>query len=334
MADARKMSGADKAALVVQALGPTVAGPILRQIPEGQLTRLLQAVATPHPANREDQGRVLYEFAQMLQIHANIAQGGLGYARRLLESAFGRAEAESWLGRIQSRGRPFSAMYNARPEDVVALLQAEHPQTIALVLSYLPSQLGARVLEQLQNDVRVDVARRIGRMEAVPPRVLKAVEESVVQRLATWAPEDARATKGIEAIVGMLNKVDRATERNTLKDLATIDPDLAEEIKAQMFLFEDIATLDDRVMQIVLRRIDKKDLALALRIVAPEAQARLFANMSHQAVEEVQVEMTETGPVPLKEVETAQSRIVALIREMEENEQLDLMRGGDANVMV
>jgi flagellar motor switch protein FliG len=164
--------------------------------------------------------------------------------------------------------------------------------------------------------------------------VLKAVETSMARRMASWAPEDYRGPKGLDVIVEIMNKVDRATERSTLNALAEVDPELAQSIKDRMFLFEDIVQLDDKTMQTVLRRVDKKDLALALRPLSPDAQARIFANMGHQAVEEVQAEMQETGPVPLREVEAAQSRIVAMVRMMEEAEEIDLSRGGGDDVLV
>jgi flagellar motor switch protein FliG len=156
----------------------------------------------------------------------------------------------------------------------------------------------------------------------------------MTHRMASWAPDDYRGPKGLDVIVDIMNKVDRATERSTLNALAESDPDLATLIKERMFLFDDITQLNERTMQTVLRRVDKKDLALALRPLSAEAQARIFANMARQAVEEVQADMNETGPVPLRDVEAAQSRIVAMVRQMEEAEEIDLSRGGADDVLV
>jgi flagellar motor switch protein FliG len=334
----RKLSGYEKAALVIEALGPERAGPVLRHLPEAVLTKLMRAVAVAgqNPRGAEDVRPVVEEFLALLNRNGLGAPGGVAYALQLLESAFGREVAEAWLNRLQAqdKSRPFAAMYQARPEDVATFLQVEHPQTIALVLTYLPAQLSAQVLQQLQPELRVDVARRIGRLDMVPPRVLSAVESAISQRMASWAPDAYRGPKGLEVIVEILNRVDRATERSTLAALGETDPDLAQSIKDRMFMFEDIIQLDDRTLQIVLRRVDKKDLALAIRPLSPEAQGRIFANMGHQAVEEVQAEMNETGPVPLREVEAAQSRIVALVRMMEEAEEIDLNRGGPEDVLI
>jgi flagellar motor switch protein FliG len=334
----RKLSPYEKAAIVIQALGPERSGPVLRHLPESLLQKLLRAVAMTNTETHtvEQAAPVLEEFLTMLREANPLGSGGLQYLRRMLESAFGQEVAQEWLTRLQAavQSRPFSAMYQARPEDVATFLQLEHPQTVALVLTYLPGSQAAEVLKHLPEDMRVEVARRIGRIDVVPPRVLKAVEASMARRMASWAPEDYRGPKGLDVIVDIMNKVDRATERSTLNALSEIDPDLAQLIKDRMFLFEDITQLDDKTMQTVLRRVDKKDLALALRPLPAEAQARIFANMGRQAVEEVQTEMAETGPVPLREVEAAQSRIVAMIRMMEEAEEIDLSRGGGDDVLV
>jgi flagellar motor switch protein FliG len=334
----RKLSPYEKAALVIQALGPEKSGPILRQLPESLLQKLLRSVAVAgKEAFTVDQATpVLEEFLELMQQSGYVAAGGLEAARQMLESAFGADQAQDWLNRLQSsiQSRPFASMYQARPEDLASFLQLEHPQTIALVMSYLPAAQAALVLTHLPEELRVDVARRIGHIDVVPPRVLKAVEASMARRMASWAPEEYRGPKGLDVIVDIMNKVDRATERSTLNALAETDPDLAQLIKDRMFLFEDITQLSDKNMQTVLRRVDKKDLALALRPLSPDAQSRVFANMGRQAVEEVQADMAETGPVPLREVEAAQSRIVAMVRMMEEAEEIDLSRGGGDDVLV
>ena len=334
----RKWSPYEKAAMVIQAIGPERSGPILRQLPEGVLQKLLRAVAVAgqEAPTMEQALPVLEEFMERLGESGQLVAGGLDYARKMLEAAFGRDQALDWLQRLQSTSqtRPFAAMYQARPEDLATFLQLEHPQTVALVLAYLPPKQSAAVLVNLPEEMRVEVAKRIGRIDVVPPRVLRAVESSMAHRMSSWAPEDARGPKGLDVIVDIMNKVDRATERSTLGALAEQDPDLAQLIKDRMFLFEDITQLNERTMQTVLRRVDKKDLALALRPLPAEGQARIFANMARQSVEEVQADMNETGPVPLRDVEAAQSRIVAMVRQMEEAEEIDLSRGGTDDVLV
>jgi flagellar motor switch protein FliG len=334
----RKWSPYEKAAMVIQAIGPERSGPVLRQLPEPVLQKLLRAVAvTGQEAPTVEQALpVLEEFVARLGESGHLVPGGLEYARKMLEAAFGRDLANDWLQRLQAsaQARPFAAMYQARPEDLATFLQLEHPQTVALVLTYLPAGQAAGVLTHLPDEMRVEVARRIGRIDMVPPRVLRSVESSMTHRMASWAPDDYRGPKGLDVIVDIMNKVDRATERSTLNALAESDPDLATLIKERMFLFDDITQLNERTMQTVLRRVDKKDLALALRPLSAEAQARIFANMARQAVEEVQADMNETGPVPLRDVEAAQSRIVAMVRQMEEAEEIDLSRGGADDVLV
>jgi flagellar motor switch protein FliG len=324
------LSGAERAALVIEALGPSQAAPVISRLAESDLLTILEVLARGVNVTDSDRQAVLAACCDQVG-RANFNEvGGVAYVRELLAQAFGTEVADEWLRRLQSTNgpHPFLFLTQAQAEDVTALLQDEHPQVTALVLSHLPAELAGTVLEQWPKDQQVDLLRRIARVEAVQPRTLELVEARLLQKFIDRGGS-YRRPQGLDAAIAMLNQVQRATERTVLKGLSEVDPPLAELIKSRMFLFEDLADLNPRVLQHVLRRVNKKDLAMALRLVHPENQGIFFANMGKEAAEEVRTEMIETGPIPVREAEAAQSRIVSAIRAMEESEEIDLTRGAE-----
>lgn len=329
MPTARQLSGPERAALVVEALGPVRAAPIISRLAESDLLKLLEVLAHGVQVTDDERTAVLAEVVTRLGGQPAMALGGWEYVRDLLAHAFGPEVADEWLRRLQGDPgpEPFRMLAQARVEDLVVLLQDEHPQVAALVLSHLPADLAAGVLERWPAEEQAALIRRVARIEPVLPRVLEVLEARLVQRLLERG--GYRRPQGLDAAVAMLNHVERSTERQVLKGLSEVDPPLADTIKSRMFLFEDLANLSPRVLQYVLRRLNKKDLAMALRLVHPENQAIFFANMGREAAEEVRTEMIETGPVPVREAEAAQSRIVAAIRAMEEAEEIELTRGSE-----
>jgi flagellar motor switch protein FliG len=330
------LSNLDKAALVLQAIGPERAGEVLKHMDPDIVPQIIKVIAAPPQLSLDEKVQVIEEFAQFIEAQSLINEGGLTYARQVLERAYGKDQAENILSSLRAslRLRPFESLASVKTEDLVALLQTEHPQTIALVLSYLPAHVGSEVLSHLSGPVQVEVLRRISTLEGVQPRVLRRVEALLMQRVDTSNAVDFNAPRGLDVAVGILNRVDRSTEKALLKSLTAIDPDLVEELKKRMFLFEDIASLDDRTVQAIIRKADKKDLALALRTLSQDMQDKFFRNMSEQTAEEVHTEMSESGPVTLKVVEAAQGRIVSLARQMEEDEEIELIRGGPESVYV
>jgi flagellar motor switch protein FliG len=328
MAGSHHLTGPERAAVIVEALGPLRAAPVVSRLAESDLLKLLNLLARGVNVSEADRAAVIEDACQRLGRRDVLAVGGLEYVRELLAHAFGREVADEWIRRLQGDHgpQPFRLLAEARAEDVAELLRDEHPQVAALVLSHLPADLAAGVLEQWPAEEQADLLRRIARVEPVLPRALEVLEARLLQRFVERGG-GYRRPHGLDAAVAMLNKVERATERQVLKGLADVDPPLAETIKSRMFLFEDLASLSPRVLQYVLRRLNKKDLAVALRLVHPENQAIFFANMGKEAAEEVRTEMVETGPVPVREAEAAQSRIVAAIRAMEEAEEIELTRG-------
>ncbi len=333
---AEAVSNLDKVALVLQAIGPDRAGEVLRYTDPELVPQIIKVVAAPPRLSADEKIAVMEEFVGFVEAQGLFNQGGLVYARQVLEHAYGKEQAENILASLRSniRMKPFESLSAVKTEDLLSLLQSEHPQTIALVLSYLPPPLSSDVLSRLPALVQVDVLHRIGLLEGVQPQVLRRIESLIMQRVDTSNAMDLNAPRGLEVAVSILNRVDRSTERALLKGLAEYDPELVEELKKRMFLFEDIAALNDRVVQTIIRKADKKDLALALRTLNQDMQATFYRNMSEQTAEEVRTEIAESGPVSLKTVEAAQGRIVSLAREMEENEEIELARGGADNVYV
>ncbi len=333
---AEALSNLDKVALVLQAIGPDRAGEVLRHTDPELVPQIIKVIAAPPRLELDEKIAVMEEFARLVEAQGLVNEGGLVYARQVLEHAYGKEQAENWLASLRSsiRMKPFESLSSVKTEDLLSLLQGEHPQTIALVLSYLPAPVSSEVLSRLPSHVQVDVLQRIGMLEGVQPQVLRRIEALIMQRVDTSNTMDLNAPRGLEAAVAILNRVDRTTERELLKRLAEHDPDLVEELKKRMFMFEDLAALNDLVVQAIIRRVDKKDLALALRTLSQEMQAKFYRNMSEQTAEEVRTEIAESGPVTLKTVEAAQGRIVSLAREMEENEEIELARGGSDSVFV
>lgn len=230
--------------------------------------------------------------------------------------------------------RPFDFARKADPAQILNFLQNEHPQTIALVLSYLEPEQAGQILSALPQEMQADVARRIALMDRTSPEIINEVEQVLERKLSTTVVQDYTQTGGIEAVVEVLNGVDRATERAILDALEIQDPELAEEIKKRMFVFEDIVTLDNRAIQRVIREVDNADLLLALKVSSDEVKEVIFRNMSSRMAETFKEEMEFMGLVRLRDVEEAQSRIVAVIRRLEEAGEIVVARGGGDDIIV
>ena len=230
--------------------------------------------------------------------------------------------------------RPFDFIRRTDPQHLLNFIQNEHPQTIALILCYLEPQKAALILSSLPHQIQADVARRIATMERVSPDVLREVERVLERKLSTLASEDYSQAGGIDAVVEVLNLVDRGTEKTIIEALEEEDPELAEEIKKKMFVFEDIVLLDDRAIQRVLREVDNQELAKALKSVDPEVQEKIFKNMSKRAASLLREDMDFMGPVRLKDVEDCQQKIVNIIRKLEDAGEIVVARGGEEELVV
>ena len=280
--------------------------------------------------------RVVEEFHQIALAQDYITQGGIGYAKTVLEKALGEEQATIILNRLTSslQVRPFDFARKADPAQILNFIQNEHPQTIALILSYLDSQQAGQILSELPQEMQADIAKRIAVMDRTSPEIINEVEQILERKLSTTVTQDYTQTGGIEAVVEVLNGVDRSTERTILDALEIQDPELAEEIKKRMFVFEDIVTLDNRSIQRIIRECENEDLLLSLKVSSEEVKEIVYKNMSTRMVDTFKEEMEYMGPVRLRDVEEAQSRIVAIIRRLEDIGEIVIARGGGDDIIV
>lgn len=336
MARKNTLTGRQKAAILLISLGPDVSAQVYKYLSEEEIEKLSLDISSVKKVDSHLKEDILDQFHQIAVAQDYISQGGIGYAKTVLEKAFGKQEASSIINRLTSslQVRPFDFARKADPQQVLNYIQGEHPQTIALILSYLDAEQSGQILSALPKNIQADVARRIATMDSTSPEIISQVEQVLEKNISSSMTEDYTQTGGIQTVVEVLNGVDRATEKTILDALESQDPDLAEEIKKRMFVFEDIVTLDNRAIQRVIREVDNDDLRLALKVASNEVKDIVFNNMSERMVTTFKEEMEYMGPVRLKDVEEAQTRIVNVIRGLEEKGEIVIARGGGDDIIV
>lgn len=335
--DISSLSGPTKAAIVMVALGPEASAQIFKNLNEVEVERLSTEIAKLQNVSNEMREAVLDEFHNLAMAHQYVTQGGIDYARKLLEAALGPRKAKEILEKVQQtiRTTGFNLLENIDPKQLVNFIQKEHPQTIALLLAHMEPKNAAAVISALPQEVQVDVTTRIATMESISPETLEQVEEVLVGQIKSLFGGDVSEIGGVKSVAEILNCVDRGAEKNILGSLERENPELATEIKNLMFVFEDILLLDDRSMQRVLKEIDTKDLAIALKGASEELQEKFFHNMSSRASEMIKEEMEYMGPVRLKDVEEVQQKIVDVVRRLEEEGEIIISgRGGEEEIIV
>ncbi|AXN40539.1 MULTISPECIES: flagellar motor switch protein FliG [Peribacillus] len=330
------LTGKQKAAILLISLGPDVSASVYKHLSEEEIERLTLEISGVRKVDSQDKEEILEEFHNIALAQDYISQGGIGYAKQVLEKALGTDQAAAIINRLTSslQVRPFDFARKADPGQILNFIQNEHPQTIALILSYLDPTQAGHILSELPQEVQADIARRIALMDSTSPEIINEVEQILERKLSATVTQDYTQTGGVEAVVDVLNGVDRSTERTILDALETQDPELAEEIKKRMFVFEDIVTLDGRAIQRVVRESENEDLKLSLKVASDEVKEIVFRNMSKRMVETFQEEMEYMGPVRLRDVEEAQSRIVAVVRRLEETGEIVIARGGGDDIIV
>jgi flagellar motor switch protein FliG len=334
---ARKaLTGRQKAAVFAISLGQEVASEIFKHMREDEIEQLTFEIARNESVDSETRDQVLMEFQELMMAQDFIQSGGIEYARELLERSLGSQKAVDIINRLTSslQVRPFDFIRRTDPAHLLNFIQGEHPQTIALILSYLEPKNAALVLGGLEVEVQANVAKRIAEMERTLPETLREVERVLEKNLSTIASEDYAIAGGIDSIVEIMGVVDRSTEKQILEALEEEDPELAEEIKKRMLVFEDIVLLNDRDVQKVLREVDSPELAKALKGVEAEVQDKIFRNMSKRASTLLREDMEYMGPVRLKDVEEAQQKIVSIIRKLEEQGEVVIARAGEEEMVV
>ena len=331
-----ELSGIQKAAVLLITLGPEKASKIFKHLKEEEIEQLTLEIANTRSVTPAQKEEVLNEFYEICLAQQYIAEGGIGYAKDLLQKALGEEKAKEVLGKLTAslQVRPFEFIRKTDASQILNFIQDEHPQTIALILSYLSPAQASGIISSLTPDKQTDVAKRIAQMDRTSPDVIKEVENILEQKLASLVNQDYTIVGGVDSIVEILNTVDRSTEKYIMENLEIEEPELADEIRKKMFVFEDILMLDDRSIQRVLREIENSELAVALKGANEDVQALIFNNMSTRLAAMIKEDMDFMGPVRLKDVEEAQQKIVNVIRKLEDSAEIIISRGGGDEIIV
>ena len=331
-----ELTGVQKAAVLLITLGPEKSASIFKHLKEEEIEELTLEIANTRSISPQEKEDVLNEFYQVCLAQQYIAEGGIGYAKELLEKALGEQKAQDVITKLTAslQVRPFEFIRKTDPSQVLNFIQDEHPQTIAMILSYLSPAQSAMILGALTPEKQADVAKRIAMMDRTSPDVIKEVERVLERKLASLLNQDYTIVGGVDAIVDILNTVDRGTEKHIMESLEIEQPELADEIRKKMFVFEDILLLDDRAIQRVLRDVDNNDLGIALKGANEELQNVIFKNLSKRLSAMIKEDMEFMGPVRMKDVEEAQQKIVGIIRKLEDSAEIVISRGGGDEIIV
>lgn len=329
-------TGIQKAAILLIALGPEKSANIFKHLKEDEIEELTLEIANTRSVSPQTKDDVLNEFYQVCLAQQYIAEGGIGYAKELLDKALGVEKAQEVITKLTAslQVRPFEFIRKTDPSQVLNFIQDEHPQTIAMILSYLSASQSAMILGSLTPEKQADVAKRIATMDRTSPDVIKEVERVLERKLSSLLNQDYTIVGGVDAIVEILNTVDRGTEKHIMESLEIEEPELADEIRKKMFVFEDILLLDDRAIQRVLRDVDNNDLSIALKGANEEVQGVIFRNLSKRLAAMIKEDMEFMGPVRMKDVEEAQQKIVGVIRKLEDSAEIVISRGGGDEIIV
>ncbi len=333
---ASDIPGRRKAAILLVILGPEKAAEVLKHLDESDVEMLTIEIANLGPVSDDEKRAVLQEFHNLLKAREMLVSGGIDYAKKVLEKAFGPEKAMKIIERLVSnlQVKPFEFVKKADPLQLVNFLQNEHPQVIALVLSYLDPAMAAQIIGALPEDLQIEVIKRIALLERTSPEIVREIEKSLERRLSGIVSQQFSKVGGVDTAAEIMNNIDRQTEKKIMEQLSQETPELAEEIRRRMFVFEDILKLDDRSIQLVLREVDTRDLALALKGASDEVKEKIFKNMSKRAAQLLKDELEFMGPVRVKDVEEAQQKIINIIRRLEEAGEIVIARGGGEELIL
>ena len=330
------IKGVQRAAILLISLGPERSAGIFKHLKEEEIEELTLEIANTRSVTPQVKEEVINEFYEVCLAQQYIAEGGIGYAKDLLEKALGAEKAMDVIGKLTAslQVKPFEFVRKTDATQLINFIQDEHPQTVALILSYLVPQQAAQVVSALPPEKQADVARRIAVMDRTSPEIIKEVEKVLESKLASLVNQDYTIIGGVDAVVEILNTVDRGTERHIMETLEVEVPELAEEIRKKMFVFEDILLLDDRAIQRVLRDVENNDLSVALKNANEEVKNAIFNNVSKRLAVLIKEDMDFMGPVRMKAVEEAQQKIVNIIRKLEDSGEIVISRGGGDEIVV
>ena len=330
------ITGLQKAAVLLIALGPEQSASVFKHLKEEEIEELTLEIANTRSVTPQLKEAVINEFYEVCLAQQYIAEGGIGYAKELLEKALGSDKAVEVIGKLTAslQVKPFEFVRKADATQLLNFIQDEHPQTIALIISYLPASQAALIVSALPPDRQAEVAKRVASMDRTSPEIIQEVEKVLESKLASLVNQDYTIVGGVDAVVDILNTVDRGTEKHIMETLEIEEPELADEIRKKMFVFEDILLLDDRAIQRVLRDVDNNDLAIALKGSNEEVQNAIFNNLSKRLAVMIKEDMEFMGPVRMKDVEDAQQKIVNIIRKLEDSGEIVISRGGGDEIVV
>lgn len=337
MAKGEKLTGIQKAAILFITLGPEASSGIIKKLPERDIQKITYEIANITSVKSDQRQAILDEFMEMNKAKDYLLEGGLEYARNLLSKALGNQRAKEILDRVTEatqQYRPFAIARKADAHQLMNVIANEHPQTIALIMCYLQADKAAQIMSALPLDLQSEVSFRIATMSSISPMVIKEIEKVLNGKLSSVIRTDNAVIGGIDSLVDILNQVDRTTEKNITEGLEREDAELAEKIKESMFVFEDIITLDDVSIQRILREVETKDLALALKGCSEEVANVIFKNQSKRAAASLKEDMEFLGPVRLMDVEKAQQKIVSILRRLDEAGEIVLSRGGEDAIVL
>lgn len=329
-------TGKQKAAILLIALGSDKSAKIFSHLQDEEIEELTLEIANMQRVSSDEKEEILEEFYEICLAQDFIAEGGISYAKDVLEKAMGSQKALEIINKLTAslQVRPFDFVRRTDASQLLNFIQSEHPQTLALILSYLNPNQAASILSALPQEKQADVAQRIAVMDRTSPEVIKEVEQVLERKLSSMMTQDYASTGGIQAIVEILLSVDRGTEKFIMETLEIQKADLAEEIRKRMFVFEDIVNLDSVSIQRFIREIDNSDLSVALKASTDEVKEVIYANMSKRMAETLAEDMEFMGPVRLRDVEEAQQKIVNVIRKLEEAGEIIISRGGGDEIIV
>ena len=330
------LTGIQKAAVLLISLGPELSSTVFKHLKEEEIEDLTLEIANTRSISPQVKEDVINEFYEICLAQQYIDEGGIKYAKELLEKALGTEKALDVIGKLTAslQVKPFEFVRKTDATQLLSFIQDEHPQTIALILSYLSAAQSALIISALPQENQAEVARRIAQMDRTSPDVIQEVERVLESKLANLVNQDYTQIGGVDQVVEILNSTDRGTEKHIMEILEIEDPELADEIRKKMFVFEDILLLDNKAIQRVLRDVDNNDLELALKGTNEEVQNTIFSNLSKRLAEMIKEDMEFMGPVRMKDVEEAQQKIVNIIRKLEDSGEIIISRGGGDEVIV
>lgn len=333
----RKLTGVQKAAILFITLGPEASSGILKKLPESDIQKITYEIANITSVTAEQREEILNEFLQINKARDYIIEGGMDYAKQLLSKALGAQRANEILDKVSeatAQYRPFSIARKADSKQLLNVITAEQPQTIALILCYLQPDKAAQVMAELPEETQSEVAYRIATMNTTSPMVIKEIESVLESKLSSVVRTEMTSLGGVETLVGILNSVDRTTEKNITEGLEREDAELADKVKSSMFVFEDVISLDDVSIQRILREVEASDLALALKGCSDEVANCIYRNQSKRAAASLKEDMEFLGPVRITDVEKAQQKIVSIIRRLDDANEIIISRGGEDAIIV